>query len=357
MFHLSIGALYQIDYFQLFSIPIVLIIIAEIIFLRRSTNPYQYNDAMSSIACGLVTTALTLLIIPLLDLLDWAAKHGMTLALERADHFWSVVIFLGLVLAVDHGYYWGHRFCHIWNLGWASHAVHHQSEHYKLTTAFRNSAFQPYFVAIFQLPLLFIGFPLAWLISANSLVSLYQVWLHTEVIRTLPRWFEYLFNSPSHHRVHHGTNARYLDKNFGGIFIFWDRIYGTFRIEDETAIYGTMKRLDTWHPLTVQVEHFRGVFAWIKQKKSLKQGIAIWFQPPAALDESVETLNDSNRAAPYDTWIDVSSKYCVSVLLILSAIFLGFGITQKSTAAVCITAALLFIIFSKVGRVLDRRQL
>ncbi|MEO0439195.1 MAG: sterol desaturase family protein [Pseudomonadota bacterium] len=145
-----------------------------------------------------------------------------------------------LVLA-DLAYYWEHRFTHRVNLAWATHSVHHSSPHFNISVAYRFGPMDGVWPVFFHLPLVLFGFNPFVVFFAEMLVQLYQTALHTEVIRKLPRPIEFLFNTPSHHRVHHGSNRQYLDANYGGIFIIWDRLFGTCVEEEQEVTYGLVK--------------------------------------------------------------------------------------------------------------------
>ncbi|MBA3551045.1 sterol desaturase family protein [Patescibacteria group bacterium] len=155
---------------------------------------------------------------------------------EMQDTFGSVLL---LILLTDFSFYWYHRFSHTVAWFWAAHSVHHSAEHYNVSVAFRQSwTTQVSGQFLFWLWLPFVGFNPIWVFASFQLCMVYQTWLHTELIGKLHPIFEYLFNTPSHHRVHHGSNLVYLDKNHGGIFIIWDRLFGTFQEETERPVYG-----------------------------------------------------------------------------------------------------------------------
>lgn len=156
---------------------------------------------------------------------------------------------------VDHGYYWAHRMVHEWNAGWTGHITHHNSEEYNLTTALRQGVFQPFFTWLFYMPLAFF-FPVPLYVSHSHINLLYQFWIHTQYIRKCPAWFEAVFNTPSHHRVHHGRNPQYIDKNYGGTLIIFDRLYGTFEPEVEEVVYGVTSQQQTWNPFWANTWHF-----------------------------------------------------------------------------------------------------
>jgi len=162
--------------------------------------------------------------------------------------------------------------------------VHHSSEHYNLTTALR----QPWSnyisgTVLLKIPMVLLGFHPILLAFVGGLNLLYQFWIHTETIRKMPRWFEFIFNTPSHHRVHHGRNPRYLDANFAGILIIWDRMFGTFvpELDDEKPDYGIVTPLTTYNPIKVAFHEFVSIAKDVSQSGlSFKQRLAYVFAPP-----------------------------------------------------------------------------
>jgi sterol desaturase/sphingolipid hydroxylase (fatty acid hydroxylase superfamily) len=163
---------------------------------------------------------------------------------------WSVVFIL-----VDLCYYWSHRLSHVVNVLWAGHVVHHSSEEYNLSVALRQSSLHGLFTWVFYLPLALIGVPAEMFIACYALNLVYQFWIHTRAVGRLG-WLEAVMNTPSHHRVHHGVNPRYLDRNYAGVFIVWDRMFGTFEPEREPPVYGITTPLASWNPIWANVHHF-----------------------------------------------------------------------------------------------------
>jgi len=161
--------------------------------------------------------------------------------------WWSWIL---LLFAEDFCYYWFHRLHHEVRTLWAAHVNHHSSTHYNLTTALRQSWTTPFTGFLFWAPLPLLGFPIEMILIQKSISLLYQYWLHTELIGKLG-WFEVIFNTPSHHRVHHGRNPIYLDRNHAGIFIIWDKIFGTFEPETEPVDYGLTKNIHTYNPVRI----------------------------------------------------------------------------------------------------------
>ena len=163
---------------------------------------------------------------------------------------------------------------------WAGHVPHHSSESFNLTVALRQPWFQTLTTWFLFIPLAFIGFSTGFLILISALDILYQFWIHTPAIRKMPRWFEFIFNTPSHHRVHHGRQEKYLDKNHGGVLIIWDRLFGTFQEEQETPEYGITQPLQSWNPVWANIHHFVFIKKLIQSVKSFRQLIRVFFAPP-----------------------------------------------------------------------------
>ncbi|XP_043208669.1 alkylglycerol monooxygenase-like [Amphibalanus amphitrite] len=177
----------------------------------------------------------------------------------------SPVSFWFTMLAVDLGYYWFHRASHEVNLVWASHQVHHSSEYYNLATALRQSVVQQYFSWCVYLPLAFLGVAPSMFFTHSQFNLVYQFWIHTEVVKSLGP-LEHVLNTPSHHRVHHGSNVKYLDKNYAGVLIIWDRLFGTFCWEEETPTYGLVHNIESYNLWTIQLAHFRWIASDVPQQ-------------------------------------------------------------------------------------------
>ncbi|KNC49224.1 transmembrane protein 195 [Thecamonas trahens ATCC 50062] len=235
------------------AIPVFVVCVASeaVADAWAGTGYYRLNDAISSLSAGMTQQA-TGALIKAAGIFPYAWVHTNMRLIEVDASSWLVG--LGVFLAVEHGYYCMHRFAHEWNLGWAGHVVHHSSEEYNLTTALRQGVLQPFFSWMFYVPYALI-FPLELYVLHNQINTLYQFWIHTRFITRLPWPLELVFNTPSHHRVHHGRNEQYIDKNYGGTLIIFDRLYGTFEPEDEDVIYGITHSLETWNPVYIQSHH------------------------------------------------------------------------------------------------------
>ena len=199
----------------------------------------------------------------------------------RLFEFSATVWWAWLVLIVteDFCYYWFHRCSHDIRFFWAAHVNHHSSTHYNLSTALRQSWTSPVTGWVFWIPLPLLGFHPLMMATAQAISLLYQYWLHTELIHRMGP-FEWIFNTPSHHRVHHGRNVQYLDRNHAGILIIWDRLFGTFEPEEERVDYGLTKNLDTYNPVVIALHEWRDMFRDVWEAKTWKGRFMYLFGRP-----------------------------------------------------------------------------
>ncbi|WP_281212867.1 sterol desaturase family protein [Shewanella insulae] len=201
--------------------------------------------------------------------------------------------FIALIIAQDFCYYWFHRASHRVRWMWAAHVAHHSSERMNFSTAFRQSLMYPFAgMWLFWLPLVVVGFDPKWVVFAVLLNLGLQFFVHTQAIKTLGP-LEWVFNTPSHHRVHHGRNPQYIDKNYAGVLIIWDRLFGTYVKEEETVEYGITKPVNSFNPLVVTFSEWRDMFREaLAPELSLKQRLALMLAPPAAPEQQDE-VNDA----------------------------------------------------------------
>ena len=209
----------------------------------------------------------------------------------------AAIIALCFVLD-DLRYYWVHRFGHRVRWVWASHVNHHSSQHYNLSTALRQTWTATFtLMMVLRAPLILLGFSPEMVLFVGGINLVYQFWIHTEAIGKLPRWFEAVMNTPSHHRVHHGRNPKYLDTNYAGVFIIWDRLFGTFQPEEETPDYGLVQNLGTFNPLRVAfhewVNMLRDIFA---PNLTFKQRLAYALKPPGWSHDGSRKTSDQIKA-------------------------------------------------------------
>lgn len=192
--------------------------------------------------------------------------------------YWTLLFF-----GEDFLFYFEHRADHFCRIFWAVHVTHHSSEEFNLTTGFRSSVLQPLYRFVYFIPLALMGFRPADIVLMYSITQIYGILVHTQYIRKMPEWFEAIFVSPSHHRVHHASNVRYLDRNMGMVLIIWDRLFGTFQAElpGDPVKYGLVKNVpDPHHFPQVVLHEFRNVQIDISKKLSLRIRLKYLFMPP-----------------------------------------------------------------------------
>ena len=271
------------------AMPVFLALIAaEIVTGRvRGRDTYRWPDAMASVGLGMLSQ-LVALATRFFGIGLYAIAYEQ-LALRRlpADA-WEV--WLAALLGYDLLYYAYHRFGHRVAVGWAAHAVHHQSEDYNLSTALRQTGTGFLLGWIFYLPLALLGVPPLVFGSVALIDLLYQFWVHTQQVGRLG-WFDRWFCSPSNHRAHHAVNERYLDRNYGGILIVWDRLFGTFVEEDaaEPCVYGTRSPLGSWNPVAANLQVYRELLATSRRTTRWRDKLRVWLAPPGwqPADEAV----------------------------------------------------------------------
>ena len=229
------------------SIPLFFILVGiELVAARvLERRVYSFTDSFADLGCGVIEQMLSALVKTSL-FAAYLMLYSRARIFDLPENSWIVLVIC--FLAVDFLYYWFHRMSHEIGALWAAHSVHHQSEEYNLSVALRQGAFQGLFSWVFYLPLAVLGFAPAVFITCSAINTLYQFWIHTRLIDKLGP-LEWVFNTPSHHRVHHGRNPQYIDRNHAGVFIIWDRMFGTFVPETDEPVYGVVKPLSSTNPV------------------------------------------------------------------------------------------------------------
>ncbi|MBI2769469.1 MAG: sterol desaturase family protein [Burkholderiales bacterium] len=266
-----------------FATPVFFLLIAIefAIGWKRKRNTYRLNDSINSISLGMLSET-SKVFTRLLRVGIYGAVYTTVsiVPIETAKAFWST--WYGWILALvfyDFCYYWLHRAGHECALFWAAHVVHHQSQDYNLSTALRQTSSGALVGWVFYLPMAIAGVP-PLVFGIVALVDLlYQFWVHTEQVGKLG-WFDRWFCSPSNHRVHHAVNDQYVDRNYGGVLVVWDRLFGSFQEEGEKCVYGTRSPLNSWDPLWSNAEVYWGLARDSWHARNWLDKLRVWFKPP-----------------------------------------------------------------------------
>lgn len=271
-----------------YAIPAFFLLIGVELLIDKlkKSGFYRLNDTVTNINLGIGSQLAGLFI------------KGLTLGayIYIYEHFRLIqeipnqaLTFILLFIGVDFFYYWFHRLAHEIGVLWGSHVVHHQSEEYNFSVALRQSWSQGMFSWVFYIPLAFIGFKPEMFVLVSALQTLYQFWIHTKFIHKLPKPIEYLFNTPSHHRVHHGQNPLYIDRNHGGTLIIFDRMFGTFQEELEPVVYGITKPANSWNPIRLNVDYWKDWFTHFIQANGWLNKLKTIYKTPGWTDKEIST--------------------------------------------------------------------
>ena len=256
----------------LFTLVLSADLIRNLVTKRMSWR--QAGDMLANLSTQIPFTLVGLLAIGL-TLIAYYGLHALAPA-QLPVNGWTMA---AILLLADFVYYWEHRVAHRVRLLWMNHAVHHSSPYMNASVGFRFGPFESFMPILFHAPLCLLGFDPLLVILAQIAVLSYQTWIHTEVIGKLG-WFDRIFNSPANHRVHHGSNDNCLDRNFGGILILWDRIFGTYQAEEETPVYGLTQQINSINPLKICFSEWPALFRDLASAASWKDRMGYLFRPP-----------------------------------------------------------------------------
>jgi alkylglycerol monooxygenase len=351
------------------SIPIFFLLIGlELLITRiRGLQYYRLNDAITNLSLG-IGSQITGIFMRFLTIgayifiYDHSPLRGVTPNDPKQAGVY-VVTAIVLLLGVDFFYYWFHRLAHEISVMWGSHVVHHQSEEYNLTVALRQAWVQGAFSWIFYLPLAVLGFDPVMFVTIASIQTLYQFWIHTKVIGRMPRWFEYVFNSPSHHRVHHGVNPKYIDKNHAGTLIIWDKIFGTFQEEEEEVVYGITTQPRSWNPILLNFVYWKDLARDTMKAGGVKNAARMLFLAPGwkpaemggmleYKEVKAETFQKYDESAPELTFYIL---FQFALLLAGTSAFL-FGIKGIDTAGRIGISLLVIFSVLNIGGLFEARR-
>ncbi|QJP35474.1 sterol desaturase family protein [Nonlabens sp. Ci31] len=268
-----------LEIIQVAAIPMILLVLLEwLLTIIQKKDYYNGLDTLSATCIGLVNVGISALLKIGIFGIFLFFYNAVPWSIPRV---WWAYIFC--IISIDFCRYWSHRLTHVNRFWWATHVTHHNSEKYNWSVSFRLGWTQ-HIKIIFFIPIVLMGFDPVLFFICHQIEVLYQFWIHTEYIRKLPAPIEYIFVTPSHHRVHHSRNEKYLDKNFGSTFIIWDRIFGTFQAEEEQPIYGITKPINSYNPITLNFHEWKDITLDVIKSRSLKEAYAMMFTSPSKLE-------------------------------------------------------------------------
>lgn len=345
------------------AIPVFALLMAcEFIYgWLRQRNTYRLNDSVSSLGQGLLSQAVA--VCTQLFQVGLYATVWQWVPHPAADTFWDGAAgWVVAVLLFDFCDYWLHRAGHECAVFWAAHAVHHQSQDFNFSTALRQESTVAFLGWPFYLPMALVGVPPDLFGIAGLIVLVYQFWIHTEHIGRLG-WFDRVFSSPSNHRVHHAVNDEYLDRNYGGMLVVWDRLFGTFAEEKATCVYGTRQPLDSWRPLRAVLGPYAPLLRDTWRTRRWRDKLRVWFKAPGwrpadLVAQDARPVFSLGAVQRYDPPATAAQQWAGGLQFVLwigivlaflwQADELGFG---RSVALLALSAAALQV----VGQVFEGR--
>lgn len=352
------------------AVPFFLLaLLAELAWDRyRGTGYYRSNDAINSLSAGALSTTIGYFTTFLpVYVAGFVFSH---FALFDIDAAWfdlsprGIGLWIAVILAWDFCYYWSHRCGHEISILWAAHSVHHQSEDYNLSTALRQTSTDFLFTWVFFLPLFLIGLPIEVVATANAIDLIYQFWVHTQHVGRLG-WLDRVFVTPSNHRVHHAQNVRYIDRNYGGILILWDRLFGTFQeeLDEEPVVFGVRKPLASWNPFWANLQVYDYLLFDARRASRWQDKLTIWFRRTGWRPADVEQRypKAAKGTASFEKFdpplMPGPRRYVLVQFLVAVAAVLAIGVLyaeRGAGAALLPCVALWFQLFS-LGRILEQR--
>ncbi|MBM9498677.1 sterol desaturase family protein [Leptospira sp. 201903071] len=374
--------------FVILFIPFLFLFIGlEIVFSwRRNLKLYRFSDSLNNLTAGIsnqifiivfhsITIAGYLWIYlnwRIFDLPSWPTEILWSISsrnlLGMSPIYWSwgiiVLTWAACLFFYELAYYWNHRLSHEINFLWAGHIVHHQSEEYNLSVAFRQASFRGLFTWVFYLPLSVLGFPPVMMGLVGQFSLIYQFLIHTRWIKKFPYWFERIFNTPSHHRVHHGRNPKYINKNYGGTFIFFDKWFGTFEPEAEEVVYGITTQLKSFNPLWANFHYWWEMIDLAKKTYGWKNRMKVFVaipgrEPTTFVDPGKKPETDLITFKKYDVILPKGVMVYSTFwsFLILTGSYLALAnVTEIPTVVLQTIFFISILSFVSIGGICDLRR-
>jgi len=337
---------------------------------RRNSGLYRSNDAINSLSAGILSTT-SGYFTKLLPLIAWGfVLENFALIEMRLEWFdlsvRGIALWIVATLAWDLCYYWFHRFSHEISVLWAAHAVHHQSEDYNLSTALRQTSTGFLFGWIFYLPLFLIGFPLEVLVTVNAVNLIYQFWVHTQIVRRMGV-LDRILVTPSNHRVHHAQNERYIDKNYGGMLILWDRFFGTFEDESDTepVVFGVRKPLANWNPFWANFQVYDYLLFDALKASRWRDKVGVWFRRTGWRPADVEAQYPRKRSElgsfqKFDPPVSQPQRHYVLAqffVVVIATLLIAELFARQGLEAVLIPCILLWLQLFSLGLLSEGRAM
>ncbi|MBL0076089.1 MAG: sterol desaturase family protein [Rhodocyclaceae bacterium] len=344
----------------IYAIPVFMltVLIEAGLARRRGLAVYDIPDALTSLHHGVISEV-TGVLWKLAGLGTYALVYTNFHATELPADSW--LIFVLALLAYDFCYYWQHRMGHEMNVLWAAHVVHHSSEYYNLATALRQTSTGRFFGWVFYLPMAVIGVPPTLFFTVAVIDLLYQYWVHTELIGRLG-WLDRVFVTPSNHRVHHGQNDYCIDKNYGGILILWDRLFGTFadEREGEKIIYGIRKPLQSFNPVWGNLHYYNDLWRESVQAVGWRAKLGVWLAPPGGWTDAPLAHFDTATFVNYDCKTSSAMRWYAAIqyTLVVPCVVQILAMDVKAAPLLAVLYVLLIIATTVcVGLLLEGRQI
>lgn len=344
------------------AIPVFFLLIGIEVLLSkmRQTQDYRLNDAITNLSCGIGQQVVGIF----LKTATFLGYQFIYVNFRLVEMPQTILMWVLLFVGIDFFYYWFHRYAHEISFLWGSHIVHHQSEEYNLTVALRQAWLQGAFSWVFYLPLACLGFDPIMFVSISAFQTLYQFWIHTKTIHKLPRPIEWLFNTPSHHRVHHGVNPKYIDRNHGGTLIIWDRLFGTFQEEEEEVVYGITSQPKSWNPLWLNFQYWINLFKDVAKASRWADRWRMLVKQPGWRPTELGGIQQPGEVSPqtfhkFDTNIPHGLNYYVlaqyAFILAGASAFLFMASDINTLVKIGSTALIIFSIVN-LGGIFEKRR-
>jgi sterol desaturase/sphingolipid hydroxylase (fatty acid hydroxylase superfamily) len=342
--------------FVFYAIPIFILLIAvEWLWDKRKGNAYyRLNDSVNNLSMGILSTTSKLVFIDISGRVFALVQQYFSIATWTEVSWW---VYIFAFIFYDFCYYWFHRISHEKRLFWASHVAHHQSEEYNLSTALRQTSTSFWLTWVFYVPCFMLGMPTEIFVSVASANLVYQFWVHTRYVPELG-WYEKFFVSPSNHRVHHARNPEYIDKNYGGVFIIFDRLFGTYLPErkDLAVDFGITRGLNSWNPIWANIHVYAGMIKDSIATPQWRDKLRVWFGAtgfvaPGVIKAPIQSGNS------YNPLLSVTQKtYIVVQFLLVFVLSTAMSYTQIDFSSLLILFAFLLLSLVSIGRIMDGKH-